>query len=360
MYVKILSRDGSDGLTMLDDFEGLTFESCNPGGFTVASFVVHRPVTQQWTDLQSFNRIEIGEGPLMFWQGYIDTPTRKIRPDTIDVQCLGWSARLNELGTTADILVVGAANNQGSDFITNVLLVDADSEIVDGDVETGDYTYPNGTRFEFAPYTTYFDALEQFNAGAGFNWGVWNDLGIYWTAKTPDVIDWYVYTRDCKDLTITPNPAAFANEVLVSYTQDSVHQQTTTRTDAASIAKYGRTTKRMITVPGRITTAGAQSIGDDYLAETANLKVAAEFTTSRVFDDNGSEHHLGEVRGGHNVRLVDWLPTEELLTGEVDDIATFQIKSASYNHDSYDVRITPTEFVPMVETEIARLGVTGY
>jgi len=347
-------------LTTLNDFEGLTFESCNPGGFTVASFKIHRPVTQAWPDLAPFNRVEIGEAPLVFWQGYIDTPVRKIRPDTIDVQCLGWSARLNELGTTADILVVGAGNNQGSDFITNVLLADGDCELVAGVIETTDYVYPNGTRFEFAPYTAYFDALEQFNAGAGFDWGVGDDLGIYWKAKTPGIIDWYVYTKDCKGLSISPNPAAFCNEVIVSYTQDSVHQQTTVRTDAPSQTKYGRVTKRMITVPGRITTAGAQSIGDDYLASCAELKVAAEFTTSRVFDSNGGEHHLGEVRGGHNVRLVDWLPTEELLAGAVDDIATFQIKSPCYQHDPKDLRITPTEFVPQVETEIARLGVTGY
>ncbi len=354
MYVKILSRDGTQGLTTLDDFEGLTFESCNPGGPTVASFKVHRPVTQQWTDLQSFNHVKIGEGPLVFWEGYIDTPARSIRPDTIDVQCLGWSARLNELGTTDDILVVGAGNNQGSDFLINVMGAV-------GDIETTDYAYPNGTRFEFAPYTTYFDALEQFNAGAGFDWGAGPEgLDIYWRAKTPEVIDWYVYTKDCKSLSISPNPAAFCNYVIVSYTQDSVHQQTTNRDDAASMAKYGRGTIRMITVPGRITTAGAQRIGDEYLAETANLKVAAEFTTSRVFDGNGTEHHLGEVRGGHNVRLVDWLPTEELLAGGVNDIAPFQIKSPTYNHDPYDLRITPTEFVPQVETELARLGVTGY
>jgi len=240
-----------------------------------------------------------------------------------------------------------------------VLDADSDCEIYGNDIETTDFEYAVGTRFEFSPFTTYFNALEQFNAASNFDWGSWG-RELYWKAKTPSVIDWFVYTNDCDSLTITPNPAAFCNEVIVSYTQDGTHQQTTTRSDTDSQSKYGRVVKRLLDIPGRITTTNAQSVGDLYLAETAEIKVAAEFTCKRIFDSRGAVRNLAEVRAGENVSILDWLPTEELLARNVNDIATFQIKSTTYSHNEPSLQITPTEFVPQIEVKLAQLEAVGY
>jgi len=140
MYIDILD---SSGVTRLSEmipgqapginvFEGLSFESCNPGGFTVGNFTLHRKVTQYWPDVLHRNEVKIGEGEEVYWEGYIDKPTRKIRPDTFDVACQGWSAQLNQLWATADITVAGVGDNQCSDFITSVLLADSDIEIIAG------------------------------------------------------------------------------------------------------------------------------------------------------------------------------------------------------------------------------------
>jgi hypothetical protein len=227
-----------------------------------------------------------------------------------------------------------------------------------GVIDTNDYEYPAGTRFEFAPTTYYFDSMEQMNAANNYDWGVWDNALFYFGPKTPDVVNWVAYARDCDDLVISPNPEALANYVTVNFTQDGSHYEQVVVSDATSIALNGYHMKR-IDVPGRITTAGATQIANTYLAEHKDIKVSAEFTLNRVYDIYGVEYHLGEVRAGHNIRMGDYLTTEELLNG-VNNIATFQIKSPKYDHDSYTLDVTPTEFVPSVETEIARIQAVGY
>ena len=347
-----LSEQMPDQQPAINLFEGLSLESCNPGGFTVANFTLHRPVTQSWPDLGHRNRVIIGQGAQVWWEGWIDKPVRKIRPDTFDVGCLGWSARLNQLWATADI-TAGAGGYLMSTFIT-AMLADAglstNSEVVAGTVAVTDYAYPVGTQFQFAPATPYFDALTTLNAGNGYNWGVWLDHKFYFTAATPTVIQWYAKTSDCEDITITPNPEALCNYALINFTQDGSHYEQVIVQDAVSIALYGLI---------KIITTDATQIANLYLAACKDLHVAAEFTTRRIYDIWGAEHHLAEVRGGDNVRVLDWLPTEDTLSG-VNDIATFQIKAAKYDHGNYTLAITPTEFVPRTDILIARLQATGY
>lgn len=345
-------------ISSFQDYEGLSFESVNPGGYSVASFDIKRKATVFWEDLQFQNRIQISHLSEVVWEGYIDKTDRSINPDNISIQCLGWSARLNQLGTEDDI-TAGVLNYYMRDFITDVILADGDIEIIEGDLGGYGYAYPQYTRFEFAPYTTYFDALEKLNAADKWDWGVWNDFKMYYSEPDPTDIKWIVYLEDCSDLTISPNPANLCNYVIVSYTQDGTHQQTTTRQDAASQVKYG-VIKNHIDVPGRVTTAGAQQIGDTHLADYSTLRVAAEFTCNRVFNPYGIESPVSYVRAGDNIRLVDWLPTEERLRLGVTDISTFKIKSTSYNHDDATLSVTPTEWVSQVEIALARLEATGY
>jgi hypothetical protein len=375
MYINIYSPTGAF-ITRLtehipnthwtpDVFEGLSFESVNPGGFTTANFTIHRKITEYWADLAYRNWIVIGNGPDVYWEGYIDKPSRSINPDKIDVGCLGWSATLNQTWYAFD-LTAGVGGLKGSFFITDYLVASDFNPICTGTIETSDYAYPEGTRFEFAPATYYTECLEQFNAGNLWDWGVWEGSAINWTAKTPNVVDWVAYARDCKDLVISPNPEALANYVQVHFTQDGSHYEDIIMQDADSAALNGWQAKR-VDVPGQIdedsigpaNPGGATRICTIYLAESKDLKVSASFTLNRVYDIYGVEHHLGEVRAGQNIRLGDYLTTEELLNG-VNDITTFQIKSPKYDHDPYSLDITPTEFVPSTETQIARLQAVGY
>ena len=87
-----------------------------------------------------------------------------------------------------------------------MILVDEFCEIIAGDIDHDDYQYVDGTRFEFKPYRTYYDCLEEFNQSNNYDWGVWNDKKLNWTPKDPS-IEWLVSTQDCTDLTIAPNPA---------------------------------------------------------------------------------------------------------------------------------------------------------
>lgn len=358
MYILIQSRDGSKSLDNLDDFENLTLETSMPGGFTIASFEVHRKVTQWWEDLQPFNRIIIGEGPMTVWEGYMDVVERAINPDVFHIDCLGWSARLNECGSSADI-TAGVGGYQGSDYCTNYIVPSTCLAFTNSDIETTDYTYPQGTRWEFSPWTSHFDALEQFNSGNGWQFGFWEDRTFFW--KDPDTTEkWFVYVEDCDDISIRSNPETFQNRVLVSYTQDGTHQQGYQVDDVTSQTEYGRIVSGTITVPGRCSTATATAIGTAYINDRKDMRVAAEFTTKRVFDVNGKEHHLAEVRAGDVLRLVDWLPATDLLTTNKPDIAKFTIKDTSYDHSDHTLQVTPQEFVSRVEIRMARMEARGY
>lgn len=366
MFIQI--RDGGgDPLSRILNFENLSFETCMPGGPTVASFVLHRKVNIEWDDLKAFNYVLIGEAGFVFFEGYIDLVNRGVSPDAFDIQCLGWSARLNQCGTTADITVVGGANDQAHDFINNVMFIDTD--ITDfmsaGEITITDHAYQATARFEFAPYTCYFDCLEQFNQTDNWDFGCEHDIDsnkpkFYWRPKE-EVVDWVVSTNDCDSITISPNAASLCNYVYVTYTQTGSINQTVTAEDTDSQATYGRTIYKHLDVPGTTLTVDAQAIADLYIEDHSELKVIAEFTCKRVFDIYGVEHHLGEVRAGDTVRVSDWNPIEELLEADcITDISTFRIKATTYSHDDYSLQVTPTEFVSQIEVTLARIEAEAY
>jgi hypothetical protein len=359
---------GHDGFYLANlnegDFQNLSIESCNPGGWTVASFQVPRDIRQYWEEFCYKNWVLINEGAVTYYYGFINKVRRTLKPDMFELECQGWSAQLNELGTQADI-TAGGGGYLASTFITSVILADLDSYISQGTIETDDYSYPNGTSFEFSKWTSYFDCLEQLNQGNNYDWGVWENAGLSFTKKAAGVIDWYIRTDDCNDLEISYDSDKLCNRLVISYTQDGSHQQSFTLNDTASQIKYGVLTK-LITIPGKIITGsttepytGAYLVGHTYLDAYSTLQVAAQFTTKRVYDTLGVEQHLAEVKAGQNIQITDWLPTEEAISA-VNDIATFQIKATKYDHSKYTLDITPTEFIPAVEIKLARLEATGY
>lgn len=376
MYVKILDHSGNILANLTehidrtqwtpDLFEGLSFENVNPGGYSVASYTIHRPVNLWWADTEFSNQVIIGDDASVYWEGYIDKVSRKLKPDTIDISCLGWNAQLNQIATFADIdgpiamssLIISAI----AYFRTGYL-----SQIVAGNIETGDYIYPAGCTFSVAPFKTYYDIFGDMNAANNYDWGIWNDKRLDFTAKKPGIIDWMVYTGDCNDLDISNNPESLCNWVLVDFTQDGTNHEQLSFCSIQSWAYYGRLFEKKLDIPGKVdedslgpaNPGSATRIGTTYLNECAYLKASASLTCNRIFDGNGAEKSLCEVRAGQNIRVVDWLPTKETLTG-VSDIATFQIKSAKYNHDNGTLAITPTEFLPSVETELARMQTVGY
>ena len=340
-----------------DDFQDLSIESCNPGGWTVASFQVPRDIRQYWEEFCYRNWVEFKEGAVTYYYGFINKPRRTLKPDVFELECQGWSAQLNELGTQTDI-TAGGGGYLASTFITGIILADADIKITHGTIETDDYSYPSGTSFEFSKYTSYFDCLEQLNQGNNYDWGVWENGALSFTKKAAGVIDWYIRTDDCNDLEISYDSDKLCNRVVVSYTQDGTTQESQTLNDTDSQAKYGVLTK-LVTIPGKITTAGATVVAQTYLDAYSQLQVAGQFTAKRVYDTLGVEQNLAEVRAGQNIQITDWLPTEEAISA-VNDIATFQIKATKYDHSSYTLDITPTEFIPAVEIKLARLEATGY
>jgi hypothetical protein len=372
IYISISDPSGT-GITQLTEgvnldrdntFMDLSFESTNPGGFTVASFAIMRPVTKQWVESNSYNEVTIGAGSQRYWQGFIDKPTRSINPDKIEIACLGWSARLNEMATYGSDFEVNVPLDglayKASTFINDVMLADPAIDLVDGGVSTTDFEYAIGVQFAFTPYTTYASALEQLNAGNNWDYGVWLDKGFYFGAKTPTTIEWFVYTKDCPDITMTYLTEALINRLVVCYSQDGTTPEYTVLNDTTSQTKYGRVIEKQLTIPGMIITADAAIMGQLYLDFYKTLKVSAEFTTSKVYDANGNEGDLRLVRAGDNIRIVDWFPGAELIGAGVTDISTYQIKNASYSHNDATLSITPTDFLSSTEIQMARLGAPQY
>jgi len=187
---------------------------------------------------------------------------------------------------------------------------------------------------------------------------VWeNGTLSYQPAST--TVDWHVLTTDCSDLQITPDTESFCNYVVAGYTPDGATNLSVVVEDTDSQSLYGRVVKKRLDIPGYcFNAADATAFGTQYLAETSTLKVNAEFTCNRVYDSNGTEHHLSEVRAGDVVRIPDWLPTEEVL-GSISNIGTFPVKATCYEADSNTLRVTPTSFVSSVEILFSRLSIMG-
>ena len=85
--MEIFIYDQTDALiTTINDFEGLSIETSNPGGYSVARFTIHRPVTTYWQEFEPFNPVKVIHQDRAVWEGTIDKPERSINPDTIEVQ----------------------------------------------------------------------------------------------------------------------------------------------------------------------------------------------------------------------------------------------------------------------------------
>ncbi len=360
--IHIYNRN-NEHLVSLQGVMGLKIDTVSPGGLSIMEFSVPADVRKSWPEFSYGNHVEAVLGDEIIFDGVMDAPRRSINPDTIAVSCQSYGYQLNDLGVTSNVSV-GAEGYKMSTFITNVLLADDLIELSAGDIDTSDYEYPNGTVFEFQPYTTYASALETLNEGNNWDYGVEPGKRFYFRQPKTD-IDWYVHVDDCSSLTIAPNPENLANYIIVSYSPSGSYQLMVTAQDPASQSKYG-VKKKLITVQGKIATGsstppytGAYAIAHTALEDMKELKVSAELTCRRIYNTEGIEEHLVRVRAGDVIRLLDWLPSEERMNA-VTDIATFRVKSTSYNHDDYTLEISPTEFLPRVEIALARLAARGY
>jgi len=366
MHIRILDSAGKELARLLErDFEDLDFEHVMPGGFTVANFKLHRPIRVLYPELQTFNQIEIGESDSVVWEGFLDIPARSIRPDTFNNTCQGWGSRLNDLGTVDDINV-GAGGYKMSTFINNVVLADGDIELVAGTIETTDYDHLNGTVFTFSPYKTYFDCLSQLNTANNWHWYV--DVNKTLNFVEPvDTVDWLIKTSDCVDLKIQPNPEAMANRLEVVYTQDGTTPEYITLNDTASQSLYGRVVTKTLNIPGEIVTGssvpaytGAYKVAHTQLDAMKDLRVAAEVTVNRIYDSVGNPAELWRAHGGDVVRITDWLPQEEVMAGGIDNLATYRLKSAKYQHSTKTLQLVPAEFVSQADIWMARANMVGY
>jgi hypothetical protein len=365
MFIDISDNAGESTRLLERDFEDLEFENIMPGGFTVATFTLHRPIRILYPELTTFNEVEIGESDSIPWDGFLDIPARSIKPDTFQITCQGWGSRLNDLGTKSDISV-GGGGYKMSTFINNVTLADGDIELIAGTIETTDYDHLNGTIFEFSPYKSYFDCFNELNGADNWHWYV--DVGKTLNYVEPDDdVKWLIRTSDCVDLKIQPNPNALFNRLEVAYSQDGSNYEYFTLNDTASQSLYGRVITKELAIPGMIITGsavapytGAYKVAHEALDECKDLRVSAEVTINRIYDSVGTPADLWQARGGDVVRITDWLPQEEIMAGGIDNLATYRLKSAKYFRSSKTLQLVPAEFVSQADIWMARAQMVGY
>ena len=359
--IQITSRDG-EPLSALGEasgeyaFEGMSFESVCNGGFTVATFTVHRDARDYWKDLIFGNPVKIVRGASTDWEGRIDAVSRGVKPDAIEVQCLGNASILHIIFYREDIIV--GAPYKLSDFINDDLFPNTNIPFVRGTIDTNDYAYTAGARFEFKPATSYYDVIKRLNEGNGYNWGVWNNSEFSFIPPETVRQQWVVQIEDCSSLTISDNVDALCNHILLDYTPDDSHHLMVEIEDTASIAKYGRVS-RQVGVPGKCAPDDAEEIAGIYLDECKDLQVSADYTCTRVYDVNGNEHHLAEVRGGDQIYLQGWLATQRELY-RVDNITTYNVLQTTYHNDTYELDVVPNAFLPSTEIYLARANIVGY
>ena len=349
MIITIKNRDGAETLNVLNNYEGLRFETDRIGGPTTAEFAVKRNVLNAQADLQVYNQIIIEEGASTPWEGYIYTPGKN-SPATLSVPCVGWSGLFDEVPVTAD-----QPSQMMSTFINAMLGNGRISPFLSaGVINLGDYNAPPAVT-DIPPGKFYSDLLEGYNK--------WNDWRYYTDGKKfyfnapQTVAKWIVLAKDAPGFQISDSPANFWNEVVYKYT-DGGGDHYSSVSDSDSIALYKRTVTKILEIPGVVSGAPQAAVyATVYLNRGKNMTVMGQIVTSTIYD--ATTHNpapLWKVKGGDPIKVQNFLAPVGYVGNVIDEITTFEIKTTQYDHKAKNITITPKDWDSGLEPTFARLG----
>ncbi|MBU0533158.1 hypothetical protein KKB44_06720 [Candidatus Micrarchaeota archaeon] len=335
-----------DGITtrydnLDDEIRNLKYGSRSPGGFSACSWEMYRSPQRLFDDIGITNTVRIYHGPRLVWHGQIVSVQRTIGDEvTLAVQADGFSGRLKTRLTTTGV----AAGQKGSDWITGVLLADADLDFDAGVINTADFAFPYGV--DMSPHITFEEGLNRINKANGYYWGI--------TGVTPGtfrpVFDWYP-KPEAPDLYVSieesDSDLAYSvddviNFVRYAYTIDGSTYQYGYVQDAASQGRWRRRDGE-IALQGKANSATAIQVATVFLNERKLLKPQTSFTCRTVHDAAGAVIPVFEVLAGPVLRIPDLFPAEMIIADAetVNEMSTFEVVEAVVDVDAGCVTVAP-------------------
>lgn len=194
------------------------------------------------------------------------------------------------------------------------------------------------------------------------DFAVWEDGVVHYSPRDPTSVDWIAYLFDPSRQSVKRFPSvvdveSVATAVGAVYDNAGTLTQVAYATDAAGITEFSRIEK-VIPNLGPVTATNAQEARDSRLEETKDWNQRTDsIVLTRVFDENGVERPLCDVRAGDVLRIADWRPTSQSLgIADLDRLRSFVVLETRCDHVNNELTIRPDFESRKLTARVARAG----
>ena len=233
-----------------------------------ASFVIQlKDAKATQNNLRPFNRVKIYDGDTVRWFGYIDS--LEIDTNEIEVRCIGMLGFLKKRIYSSGYIVSSDVKTELSDMITSMNATD-DTGLTEG---TNNLT--NTVAAVEISRSLVYDALSKLAGIAdGAEYEVDTDGAINLVAQLgSDISDSVIFRYDVDNLPLSTiydfKVEVDGDDMVNAVLAIGAHPLAVTRTDATSIAAYGRLEKP-VNLSETGNTVVLQAEGDSYVEEHKN------------------------------------------------------------------------------------------
>jgi hypothetical protein len=306
--------------------EDLEFKN-NKWGYSSCTFRIKRETQDYWEDLEDSNKVYVfNDYGKVCWYGDIEGVERvDDTEETYQVECVGPSARMKNMGTDHDSPNLDPGE-KASSYLVDHMLTDVDLGYTEGEIDTNDFEIISG--LDFSPGKSYETIANQCNEYNGYNPAVWEDDKFYWLPKeiTPT---YSVNKKDCETSSVNRNRRGIVNWCQVSYTVDGEIFDYAIAFNQASIDKHG---KRCLYLAITGVEAEAQQVADTVIALFKNMKPSSALTTDLIYDASGNLVDPGEVKSGYVLYVKTLLTGGETIASSqaVNESNTWEIAEVAW------------------------------
>lgn len=240
------------------------------------------------------------------------------------------SVLASDIAADVAVFVNGVNSNQLSDFTGLIEATTADLHNV-----LYHDAYPDGL----------LDALANVS---GFEVGVWDEQRLHFRELDSLIHTLYI---DVSSLEIEQDVDTVRNEVYGVY-RDANGRLLRTASSANSVneAKLGLV-RRMAVQADTADATEAETVRDQALADRGDYTIRASVEFSKIYNENGAEFPLAEVRSGWTCIMRNLPPT---LAVGIDNIRSFRVAAVSYDAARDMLKVEPAVPVPTLVTLVAQ------
>lgn len=190
------------------------------------------------------------------------------------------------------------------------------------------------------------DFLDNLAYQSGFDLAVWENQIVHFKATDGRV--WHIDAVEILDLERSIEP--IVNSVYAKYKDGNGRDlRTSIVNDENSQSKHGIIRRRVVSAK-TTSLSVAELYRDNLLADRGDYALRASVKFDRIYDSNGSEYPLHEMRAGDTVFIRNLPPT---LSSSIDNIRSFKIAETRYNADDNSMSVEPAAAIPTLVKLVA-------